>query len=524
MRRSSAIASLLILLVGALLARPADGAVRRFALVIGNDRGDAGEAQLEFAEEDARRMGALLQRFGGVAESDARLLAGEDADTVRRALIVLNGELRRLASDPTTDTLLLVFYSGHADADALHLAGTRLDMAELKGLVTGSPARMRVLVLDACQSGGLTGVKGVTAAPPFALDLDDRLEGEGVAFITSSTAGELSQESSDLQGSFFAHYFMVGLQGVADQSGDGRVTLLEAYTYAAQRTLRATSLTAVGPQHPTYEYDIRGKADVTITDLNQDAAERATIVFEQPGEYLVFRAAADGPLVAEVLTSKPGRRLVVPPGRYLVRLRSPSELRDQTLFVDAGETVVVQPMGMEAVAYQRLLPKGRFSRGMRHGPVAALHYRGETLNALGGMLLGGVAYPILFDHVWIQPRVLFGGSTFRAGDIELKQFELDAELLVSYGFDLRFVVLLVGGGAGGMYLRQDSSTEELGSRSTGGALVSAHVDTVVPIQGGFYLRAGAEAVGVVIRRDGETSRDWTFQPTFRVGLGLGFTM
>lgn len=524
MRRRSPIPLLLLLLAGVLLARPADGAVRRFALLIGNDRGDAGEEPLRYAEEDARRMGTLLQRFGGVAESDVLLLEGEDADTVRRRLILLNEQLRRLSSDPTVETLLFVFYSGHADAESLHLSGTRLDMAELKGLVTGSPARMRVLVLDACQSGGLTGVKGARPAPPFALDMDDRLEGEGVAFITSSTAGELSQESTDLQGSFFAHYFMVGLQGVADTNGDGRVTLLEGYQYAAHRTLRATSLTAVGPQHPTYEYDIRGKADVTITDLNQDTAQRGTLVFEQPGEYLVFRAAADGPLVGEVLTTQPEQRMVVPPGRYLVRLRAPSELRDRTVFVDAGESVVIEPAGMEAVAYQRLLAKGSFTRGTRHGPVAALHYRGETLDALGGMLMGGIGYPVLFGQIWLQPRVLLGGSTFRAGDLSLKQFELDAELLLSYGFDLRYAVLLVGGGAGAMYLRQESSDEELGSRSTTGALFSAHVDAVVPIQAGFYVRLGVEGLGVVVEREGETSRDWVFQPTFRVGLGLGYTM
>jgi len=524
-RTRRCILPLLLALLGALaVPRPADAAVRRFAMLIGNDRGDAGEEPLAYAEEDARRMRDLLQQYGGVAEPDTLLLQGEDADTVRRRLILLNGQLRQLASDPSVETLLLVFYSGHADAESLHLDGTRLDMAELKGLVTGSPARMRVLVLDACQSGGLTGVKGVRPAPPFALDLDDRLEGEGVAFITSSTAGELSQESSDLQGSFFAHYFMVGLQGVADTNGDGRVTLLEGYSYAAQRTLRATSLTAVGPQHPTYEYDIRGKADVTITDLNQDARQRGTIVFAQPGEYLVFRAAADGPLVGEVLTSQPAQQLVVSPGRYLVRLRAPSELRDQTVFVDAGESVVIEPRGMVAVAYQRLLAKGSFTRGTRHGPVASLLYRGETLDALGGMLMGELSYPVLFGKLWLRPRLLLGGSTFRAGELALKQFELDGEVLLSYGFDLRYVVLLVGGGVGGMYLRQESSAEELGTRSTFGMLVSSHVDVVLPIQAGFYVRVGAEGVGVVVQRDGGRARDWVFQPTFRVGLGLGYTM
>ena len=516
-----------IVLLGVLVAASAaaQAGVKRYALVIGNNRGDADEAVLQYAEEDARRMHEVLRRYGQVPAEQAVLAVGADAATVRRRLISLNEILRRESTDPTIDTMLFVFYSGHADAEALHLSGSQLAWEELKGLVVGSPARMRILVLDACQSGAITEVKGSRPGAPFPLEVERRLMGEGVAFITSSTASELSQESPELEGSFFAHYFMVALRGVGDASGDGRVTLGEAFAYASQRTKRATSRTTVGTQHPTYWYDIHGQADVTITDLSVDAEQRATLVFEEAGEYLEFRAAADGPLVAEVLTSGEGRSLALPPGRYLVRMRSPSMLREQTLFAEAGVTTVVRAGTMVSVAYQRLLPKGSFSRGRRHGPVATLHYRGETLQSLGGMFMGGVGYPILFDKLWLQPRVLVGGSTFRADSISLRQVEVDVELLLSYGFDLRAVILLVGGGVGGLYLRQEASgAEGLEDRSSGGFVFSAHIDVVVPIQTGFYLRAGAEALGVVVRRiDGNGDR-WEPMPTFRVGLGLGYSL
>ena len=524
MSRARTIPSLLLLLGLLLGTGELRAEVRRYAVIVGNNAGDASDVHLQFAEADAAEMSDLLQSYGGIAAHDVRLLVGQDADTVRRELILLNDELRRTASDPTVDTLLFVFYSGHADAQALHLGGSRLDLEELRRLVSGSAARMRVLVLDACQSGALTGVKGSQPAPPFAIDLDDRLSGEGVAFITSSTAGELSQESSDLGASFFAHYFMVGLRGVADTSGDGKVTLLEAYGYAAQRTLRATSRTMVGPQHPTYEYDIRGRADVTLTDLTRDRGRQAMLVFETPGEYLVFRAD-DGPLVAEVATSRPNRRLAVSPGRYLVRLRSPAELRDVELFADAGREVPIRVAGMEAVAYQKLLPKGGFSRGRRHGPTATVHYRGETLNSLGGMVMGGVSYPLVFGRFWLQPRLLIGGSSFRGGDLSLRQLELDGELLLSYGLDLRHVVLLFGGGVGGMYLRQDASESSgLGGRSSAGFLMSAHISGVVPIDAGFFMSVDAEALAVVMRRFAGAGESVGVEPTFRVGFGLGYSL
>ena len=499
--------------------------VKRFALIVGNDRGDADEAVLQFAEEDARRMHEVLRRYGEVLPERAFLLTGEDAATVRRRLISLNEVLRQEASDPTTDTMLFVFYSGHADAESLHLSGTQLAWEELKGLVVGSPARMRVLVLDACQSGTITEVKGSRPGEPFPLEIEQRLMGEGVAFISSSTASELSQESPELQGSFFAHYFMVALRGVGDASGDGRVTLGEAFAYASQRTKRATSRTTVGTQHPTYWYDIHGQADITITDLTVDAEHRATLEFEDPGEYLVFRAAADGPLVAEVITGHPGRRLVLPPGRYLVRLRTPAYLREQTLYAEAGETTLVRPAEMASVAYRRLMPKGVFSRGTRHGPIATLHYRGETLHSLGGMFMGGGGDPVLLGGLWLQPRVLVGGSSFRAGDISLRQIEVDVELLLSYGFDLSAVILLLGGGVGGMYLRQEASgAEGLDDRSSGGFVFSAHADVIVPIDNGVYIRVGAEALGVALRSVDDAGDRWKVMPTFRVGLGLGYSL
>lgn len=95
------------------------------------------------------------------------LLRDEDAGTVRRSLITLNDRVRAAQSLPNTETLLFVYYSGHADARALWLRGARLEIRELPELVRGSAATFRVLVVDACRSGGLTRVKGARPVPVF---------------------------------------------------------------------------------------------------------------------------------------------------------------------------------------------------------------------------------------------------------------------------------------------------------------------------------------------------------------------
>ena len=50
--------------------------------------------------------------------------------------------------------------------------------------------------------------------------------------ITSSAAREAALESAEIEASFFSHHLISGLRGAADTSGDGLVTLAEAYQYA----------------------------------------------------------------------------------------------------------------------------------------------------------------------------------------------------------------------------------------------------------------------------------------------------
>src|SRR5207245_7416203 len=89
----------------------------------------------------------------------------------------------------------------------------------------------------------------------------------GLVLIASSAADEESQESDEISGSFFTHYLASGLLGDADASGDGKVTLAEAYAYAYGRTVGSTAETRAGAQHPVYLHDLGGAGDVVPTEL-----------------------------------------------------------------------------------------------------------------------------------------------------------------------------------------------------------------------------------------------------------------
>src|SRR5205085_1747629 len=179
--------------------------VRRFALVVGDSYGGAGTRPLRYAERDARRIHGILTRLGGVREQDARLLTSVDADDVRVALRDLE-DRTAAARQRGEETLLLVYFSGHAKDGDLRLRDTRLPLAELRTNLQDAPADVRIGLLDSCQSGVITRMKGVREVP--AIDVQRARESgpRGLVLIASSAADEESQESDDIAGSFFTHY------------------------------------------------------------------------------------------------------------------------------------------------------------------------------------------------------------------------------------------------------------------------------------------------------------------------------
>ena len=91
----------------------------------------------------------------------------------------------------------------------------------------------------------------------------------GHAFLTSSAETEAAQESDRIRASYFTHYLISGFRGAADLSGDGKVTLNEAYQFAFNETLGRTVDTKGGAQHPSYDINMSGTGDVVMTDVRQ---------------------------------------------------------------------------------------------------------------------------------------------------------------------------------------------------------------------------------------------------------------
>jgi hypothetical protein len=129
-------------------AQPDSG---RFALLVGSNLGDRGDPVLRHAESDATRLAQTLRLMGGFPADQVVLITGATASEMHDALIQLNARVRE-----HKNAVLVVFYSGHADEQSLHLSATRLATAELKALLVGSPAASPASELVECESGGFT--------------------------------------------------------------------------------------------------------------------------------------------------------------------------------------------------------------------------------------------------------------------------------------------------------------------------------------------------------------------------------
>lgn len=312
-----------------------------YALVVGANEGGPGQQSLAYAENDAYRMASVLTEIAGYDPEAVDVLLSPARTELEQALAQL---ARRVRAHTRRDeqVMALFYYSGHARAQALSLGHEEVRLQELRGLLDAMAATVTLVVLDACQSGAISGVKGANPTPAFSVISSQELNAEGMVLMASSTASEFSQESDTLRGSYFTHHLDVGLRGAADRDHDGRVSLTEAYRYAYNNTLRSTAATRVGKQHVTLESNLRGQGDLTLTVT--DAQAQLVMPSSLRGSVLVLHAPSGNP-VAE-LEKAPGAplALALAPGPYEVFLEpAPRDVRRCALTLRGREITEVRP-------------------------------------------------------------------------------------------------------------------------------------------------------------------------------------
>jgi len=224
-----------------------------------NRYADPAIATLDYSRADAE---AILRTF--------RDRAGE-LYTVRQATLLANEEVTRqrwqktmrdlkdsLAETVAPDDLIVLFMAGHGVLDPkterYYFVGYDLQVADyLEGRLTAGiswedfhpindiPCR-KLIVLDTCHSGAMQplSTRNLKAAVRAAQE-------DVFLSLTASAGNEQSEEDEQWGHGAFTKSLLEALDGGADTSGDGFVTLRELFRYAQETVPKLTE----GRQNPT---------------------------------------------------------------------------------------------------------------------------------------------------------------------------------------------------------------------------------------------------------------------------------
>lgn len=402
------VSGLLVLLCGALAAvsSPARAGPnpRRFAVVVGSNRAPEGRQTLRYAHRDAESIAAALVAVGEFPADQVRLMLEPEPGAVTAAL---DGELERIRA-LGGETLLLFYFSGHGDQQALYPGGKPLPLEEVRGRLESRQATVRIGVIDACRGGAWTRTKGLTPQAPFEIHRPMALESEGSLLIASSSGQESAHETEALEGSFFTHHLVAGMLGAADRDGDAEVTADEAFRYARELTVRDTALQAPQPQHPSFDVQLRGRNDLALARV---AAGPGSVTVRQTRGPLQFLSASTGIALLELPAGPQTVRVILPAGRYLVARRSSEGSYATELTVDPRQSAVVDEASLRPTELARLAskapegppPLNRLSVEMAYFPPTVLNLQ----------------YERSFGPYWsafVKPSVTIGYTDRKLGD------------------------------------------------------------------------------------------------------------
>ena len=268
--------------------------VDRYAVYIGSNKGGKGREQLLYAGSDAQNFQKAMCEIGGVSESNSFVLIDPSKEKIDETLNRISNKIRTSQTHAKRSEFIF-YYSGHSDENALLLGDVPYDYSSLKAAITEVPSDIHVVILDSCYSGNFIRTKGGQKRKPFLID--DSSVVTGHAYLSSSSTNEYSQESDEIESSYFTNAMITGLRGAADASGDNKVTLNELYSYAFNDTLSKTESSKAGPQHPNYNITLVGSGDLVLSDISNGEA-MLSLSKEAKGKFIIRNA--EGKLISEI--------------------------------------------------------------------------------------------------------------------------------------------------------------------------------------------------------------------------------
>jgi hypothetical protein len=230
---------------------------------------------LNFSVNDVEGLYEILidPEKGKCNKDDIELLSDNNYEKPTRNKIV--SKLRRICRRAEPRDIILFYFSGHgyekdgkpyllcSDTYLNAVEETAIPVEVIRKTMEESDARVKIIILDACHSGMIKGVKdsGKMTEQLFKAFFPPP---QGFAVLSSCKLGEYSYEWSEKEHSVFSYYLLEGLKGGADKDEDGIVTLIDAYQFTSEN-VRKWAFQRGLEQNPTLEARISGDIPLTFT-------------------------------------------------------------------------------------------------------------------------------------------------------------------------------------------------------------------------------------------------------------------
>lgn len=329
------------------------------------------ERPLHYASRDAKEMAETFRHAGTFDEDRIYLLTNQPLEKIKASLEEVKGRVRELRK-AGTESLVLIYYSGHGSAEGLHVRGQILSREDLSRYLESLESNLKILILDACESGDFLRNKGGRLVDAPKVVMVDRLESKGTILISSSSRGEMAQESEDYRGAVFTHHFLNGMRGLADYDGDKSIRLMEAFDYARVSTKREEIMGQVSQQNPGFDFDMTGEADPVVARIGNQQSQ--LLLQHMPlGPMEIYNGNSMQLEGRAWLTGQDSVRFSLPSNKYVLAYREKGESRIAEVDLTWQRTALVSPPMFRRKAKSMLSEKG--------GRILEMHFNGVQLSA-----------------------------------------------------------------------------------------------------------------------------------------------
>jgi hypothetical protein len=253
---------------------------QKYAVLIGVGKYAGGLGELPCCQNDLNALKNCLLASGFAGEHIVHLHDNAD-DNLRPTKANIETQLALRMKLPTPGDQVVVAFSGHGmqidgvsylcplDARVEEAAATMIALDDFEREIGQSPAKHKLLILDAWRRDPLRGAKAARGELPMV-----PRRPRGLRVLTSCEIGQISVDDPKLKRGVFMHYLTEGWQGAADSEAEGnrngKVSLEELYYFVHEKTKIHVANAYASLQLPSLRGDTAGGWDLAVLASKPD--------------------------------------------------------------------------------------------------------------------------------------------------------------------------------------------------------------------------------------------------------------